>query len=164
MIFHKKVFFSVTVWMLSEIGHLSANCWAIEGIDRRFACIKRHRDHVVVRTWELEQFQWYCRQGFHIEQLAICTPWLLVNRFAILKVKEYNFKNSKLLDAPTCQNRWRWTLFYFSFFIFILLYFSFSFNFLFLEQLGLGVISHAVTSVTTWWCSHETDHGRSRRN
>ena len=32
--------------------------------------------------------------------------------------------------------------------IFILLYFSFSFNFLFLEQLGLGVISHAVTSVT----------------
>jgi len=33
-------------------------------------------------------------------------------------------------------------------FIFILLYFSFSFNFLFLEQLGLGVISHAVTSVT----------------
>ena len=32
----------------------------------------------------------------------------------------------------------------FSFFIFILLFFSFSFNFLFLEQLGLGVISHAV--------------------
>ena len=36
----------------------------------------------------------------------------------------------------------------FSLFIFILLYFSFSFNFLFLEQLGLGFISHAVTSVT----------------
>jgi len=34
-------------------------------------------------------------------------------------------------------------------FIFILLFFSFSFNFLFLEQLRLGVISHAVTSVTT---------------
>ena len=33
-------------------------------------------------------------------------------------------------------------------FIFILLFSSFSFNFLFLEQLGLGVISHAVTSVT----------------
>ena len=32
-------------------------------------------------------------------------------------------------------------------FYFTLLYFSF--NFLFLEQLGLGVISHAVTSVTT---------------
>ena len=39
--------------------------------------------------------------------------------------------------------------FIFFLFIFILLYFSFSFNFLFLEQLGLGVISHAVTSVTT---------------
>ena len=36
----------------------------------------------------------------------------------------------------------------FSLFIFILLFFSFSFNLLFLEQLGLGLISHAVTSVT----------------
>ena len=36
----------------------------------------------------------------------------------------------------------------FSLFIFILFLFSFSFNFLFLEQLGLGFISHAVTSVT----------------
>ena len=40
-------------------------------------------------------------------------------------------------------------------FIFILFYFSI---FLFLEQLGLGFISHAVTSVTTWWHSHKTDH------
>jgi len=31
------------------------------------------------------------------------------------------------------------------------------FYFLFLEQLGLGLIGHAVTSVT-WWCSHKTDH------
>ena len=30
--------------------------------------------------------------------------------------------------------------------------------FLFLEQLGLGLICHAVTSVTTWWHSHKTDH------
>ena len=37
--------------------------------------------------------------------------------------------------------------------------FSFIFYFLFLEQLGLGFISHAVTSVTDWWCSHKTDHG-----
>ena len=37
-------------------------------------------------------------------------------------------------------------------------YFIFSFLFLFLEQLGLGVISHAVTSVTNWWRSHKTDH------
>ena len=45
-------------------------------------------------------------------------------------------------------------LFYFSFHF----YFSFDlfFYFLFLEQLGLGLIGHAVTSVTTWW--HKTDH------
>jgi len=35
------------------------------------------------------------------------------------------------------------------YFIFPFHLFYFSFNFLFLEQLGLGVISHAVTSVTT---------------
>ena len=32
---------------------------------------------------------------------------------------------------------------------FILLFFSFFFTFLFLEQLGLGLIGHAVTSVTS---------------
>jgi len=39
--------------------------------------------------------------------------------------------------------------FIFPFLFLFLFFFSFSFNFLFLEQLGLGVISHAVTSVTT---------------
>ena len=38
-------------------------------------------------------------------------------------------------------------------FHFILLYFYF--YFLFLEQLGLGFISHAVTSVTNWWCKSQ---------
>jgi len=37
-------------------------------------------------------------------------------------------------------------------------YFYFYFIFLFLEQLGLGFVSHAVTSVTSWWRSHKTDH------
>ena len=37
----------------------------------------------------------------------------------------------------------------------MLFYFSI---FLFLEQLGLRLISHAVTSVPTRWCSHKTDH------
>ena len=41
----------------------------------------------------------------------------------------------------------------FSFFFFFL-----SFLFLFLEQLGLGLISHTVTLVTSWWWSHKTDH------
>jgi len=44
-------------------------------------------------------------------------------------------------------------------FFFSLFYFSFLFLFLFLEQLGLGFISHAVTSVKNWWQSHKTDHG-----
>ena len=40
-------------------------------------------------------------------------------------------------------------IFPFSVFIFIFLFFSFLFTFLFLEQLGLGLIGHAVTSVTS---------------
>jgi len=59
--------------------------------------------------------------------------------------------------ASDCQDCQRWTLFIF---IFSLLFFFFLlFYFLFLEQPRLGVISHAVTSVTTWWHSHEIDHG-----
>jgi len=44
--------------------------------------------------------------------------------------------------------------------VFSIFYFSFGFifYFLFLEQLGLGLIGHAVTSVTTGWRSHKTDH------
>ena len=37
-------------------------------------------------------------------------------------------------------------------------YFVLFFYFLFLEQLELGQIGHAVTSVTIWWHSHKTDH------
>jgi len=38
------------------------------------------------------------------------------------------------------------------------LYFIFIFRlfFLFLEQLGLGFVCYAVTSVTSWWHSHKT--------
>jgi len=63
-----------------------------------------------------------------------------------------------LFYNTSCQDRGRWTLFYFRFPFFILLFFSFSFKFLFLEQLGLGFISHAVTSVTNWWHNHKTNH------
>jgi len=44
------------------------------------------------------------------------------------------------------------------FFLFHLILFLFFFIFLFLEQLGLGLIGHAVTSVTSRWQSHKTDH------
>ena len=46
-------------------------------------------------------------------------------------------------------------LFHSLFLFLFLFYFSI---FLFLEQLGSGWIGHAVTLVTTWWCSHKTDH------
>ena len=46
-------------------------------------------------------------------------------------------------------------IFTFHFILFFLFFFVY---FLFLEQLGLGFISHAVTSVTNWWCGHKTDH------
>ena len=47
-----------------------------------------------------------------------------------------------------CQDRGQWALFYFPFFILFDFIISFLFLFLFLEQLRLGFISHAVTSVT----------------
>ena len=64
-----------------------------------------------------------------------------------------------------CSNYWgmsRSLTVDFIFFSFLFsLYFIFLFFsiFLFLEQLGLGSISHTVTSVTNWWRSHKTDHG-----
>ena len=58
-----------------------------------------------------------------------------------------------------CQDCWRWTSFIFIFSLLFDFSFSFILYFLSLEQLGLGVISHAVTSVTNWWHSHKTDHG-----
>ena len=69
---------------------------------------------------------------------------------------EYTGSNAK---EYSCQNRRWWTLFYLLIFSFhFILFFFFLFNFLFLEQLGLGFISHAVTSVTNWWRRHKTDH------
>ena len=47
---------------------------------------------------------------------------------------------------------------YFIFSFHFLFSFRFIFYFLFLEQLGLGLIGYAVTSVTTRWRSHKTDH------
>jgi len=45
------------------------------------------------------------------------------------------------------------------FILLFIFYFIFNlfFHFLFLEQLGLGLIGHTITSVT-WWLSHKTDH------
>ena len=46
-------------------------------------------------------------------------------------------------------------------FYFIFHFYSYSvlyFYFLFLEQLGLGLIGHTVTPVTTQWHSHKTNY------
>ena len=69
---------------------------------------------------------------------------------------------SMCLEHLLCQDCWQWTSFIFIFSLLFYFFFSFLFYFLFLEQLRLGVISHAVTSVTTWWRSHKTDHGRMK--
>ena len=68
-------------------------------------------------------------------------------------------KSSSSLGKASCQDYWQWTSFIFIFSLLFYFFFSFLFYFLFLEQLRLGVISHAVTSVTNWWHSHKTDHG-----
>ena len=49
--------------------------------------------------------------------------------------------------------------FIFLFSLYFIFFFFFFFSFLFLEQLRLGFICHTVTSVTSWWRSHKTDHG-----
>ena len=49
------------------------------------------------------------------------------------------------------------TFFFFPFYFYFFL-FNLFFYFLFLEQLELGLISHAITSVTTGWHSYKTDH------
>ena len=69
------------------------------------------------------------------------------------KIMSYNIYNTY------CQDHWWWTLFYFLFSLYFTFLFILLFIFLFLEQLGLGFICHAVTSVTNWWHSHKTDHG-----
>jgi len=75
-----------------------------------------------------------------------------------LLIKKKNIKSKKYRNTGNeakCQDRRRWTwfiLFFFSFF-----HFDLFFYFLYSEQLGLGLISHIITSVT-WWHSHKTDH------
>ena len=74
--------------------------------------------------------------------------WLPINRHR----KESSVEWSINLDTGVSSSQivdLALPLFYFSFFIFIFMLFYFSI-FLFLEQLGLRVIGHTVTSVTTW--------------
>ena len=78
---------------------------------------------------------------------STCTQWVWVSKW----LEPRTLSSSQMVDLAL-------PLFYFLFFIlFIFMWFYFSI-FIFLEQLGLRVLGHAVTSVTTWWYSHKTDH------
>ena len=66
-------------------------------------------------------------------------------------------KETEMEESQNCQDRRKWTWLILLYFLFLFLFYLF-FYFLFLEQLGLGLIGHAVTSVTTWWYSHKTNH------
>ena len=89
-----------------------------------------HRSHVIIESGRRLWKEWYY------------TVWYI---YVSLKI---NILSSlQMVDLVF--------LFHSSFLFSFLFYFSI---FLFLEQLGLGWISHTVTSVTTWWCSHKTDH------
>ena len=62
----------------------------------------------------------------------------------LVNLQEYNSLFVKIVDDGLH--------FYFLFSLY------FIFIFLFLEQLRLGFISYTITSVTSWWQSHKTDH------
>ena len=87
-------------------------------------------------------------------------PWKenLKIQTEIPKLEEFLMKLQRSWKEAKCQDCWWWTSFIFIFSLLFYFYFSFILYFIFLEQLGLGFISHAVTSVTSWWQSHKTDH------
>ena len=90
-----------------------------------------------LRTQDWEDFVKEIKTTFSDKTKAADATW---------KIK--SFKQGKRNIVDFCQDRGRWTLFYFLFSFYFILFF-FYFSFLFLEQLGLGLIGHAVTSVTS---------------
>ena len=95
---------------------------------------------------------------------ANCSLWLSTKTLqqspSLISNEDYkqDAKKSGLMDSSVkiIDNRLNFYFSLFTLFYFILFLF---FSFLFLERLGLGFISHTVTSVTGWWRSHKTDHG-----
>ena len=95
-----------------------------------------HYNEDILLQNELLTYLWYLNLGYTLRGLEV------IQKFPL----------------HPCQDHWQWTSFFIFYFLFSL-YFIFLLLFLFLEQLGLGFISHSVTSVTSWWHSHKTDHG-----
>ena len=75
-----------------------------------------------------------------VRDMGFSSPCISIRTRSLIRIKSVNKSVSRLLMVDFI-------------FILLLLYFIFLFfflfNFLFLEQLGLEVISHAVTSVTS---------------
>ena len=111
---------------------------------------------------DLPKFKLY--NSHNIGSLTNCQKSLTKGHLIDSSIKSYGiFSSFSPLDPEFspghwCQDHWWWTLFYFLFSLYFTFLFLLLFTFLFLEQLGLGFISHAVTSVTNWWRSHKTDH------
>ena len=66
--------------------------------------------------------------------------------------REVHTDDTRLSSSQIVDLVFLYSSFHFYFHSVLFLYFPF------LGQLGLGLIGHAVTSVTTWWHSHKTDH------
>jgi len=101
---------------------------------------------------KLQKFLWRLQENSTRSFQCIAILYILLLLYAKSTYPEITFlqwlSRSSMLDLT-----------FLFIFILLLLLLSFLFLFLFLEQLGLGSISHAVTSVTSWRRSHKTDHG-----
>ena len=104
----------------------------------------------------------YCFICYVQGNIIFCSTYAIFNEELFSKCTDFLLKEYKLYDKlldkisletkllmPNLSRSLTVDFIFISSFHFILLFFSFSFSFfLFLEQLGLGFISHAVTSVT----------------
>ena len=98
-----------------------------------------HYNEDILLQNELLTYLWYLNLGYTLRGLEV--------------IQKFPLHPCQIIDSGL-----HFLFFIFSFH-FISFFFFFFFSFLFLEQLGLGFISHTVTSVTSWWHSHKTDHG-----
>ena len=126
-------------WLVSELIEWRGGLVYVFGVSSMRVLIRWLFRRVAEQSWDL---------------LASLWRWSLMGMRPAIALSPLV---GEVLNAPSVKiEESGLDLFYFTFHF----YFSFDlfFYFLFLEQLGLGLISHAVTSVTTWWRSHKTDH------
>ena len=110
-------------------GHVTFSC-RIQGSK----CIKCNGPH---KSKNHHEFWWCCKANAKINPLRLET-----------KKEKLCLHSFKCLNCYECQDWRRWTWFILFFFSFLFSFWFIFLFFLFLEQLGLGLISHAVTTVT----------------